>query len=100
MTGDLTSDLCLTSDHDAEYSPLDFASLTWPVNKQKKQKKASLHKGPGEKPLPRGHPKYTDLRDLSQSWAALYKQALHDLKYWQVHTNTFAASTKHVSCAI
>jgi len=47
--------------------------------------KGKIHKIPGEKPLPRGHPKYRDMRDLSQSWAALYKQALHDLSYWQRH---------------
>jgi len=39
----------------------------------------------GEKPGPRGRPKYMDMRDLSQSWAALYKQGLHDLSYWQRH---------------
>jgi hypothetical protein len=45
----------------------------------------TLHKTPGEKPRGRGHPKYEDLKDLSQAWAALYKQALHDLSYWQRH---------------
>lgn len=44
-----------------------------------------IHAAPGEKPRPRGHPKYSDMRDLSQAWAALYKQALHDLSYWQRH---------------
>jgi len=39
----------------------------------------------GEKPRPRGRPKYTDMRDLSQAWAAIYRQAMHDLSYWQRH---------------
>ena len=54
-------------------------------NLLKKQHKATLRVEPGEKPRARGHPKYKDMRDLSQSWAALYKQALHDLAYWQRH---------------
>jgi len=41
--------------------------------------------GAAQKPGPRGRPKYTDMRDLSQAWAAIYKQAIHDLSYWQRH---------------
>jgi hypothetical protein len=54
------------------------------ADKQRK-KRGHIHAAPGEKPRPRGHPQYKDMRDLSQSWAALYKQALHDLNYWQRH---------------
>jgi hypothetical protein len=50
-----------------------------------KKSRVHVHAAPGEKPRPRGHPKYQDMRDLSQAWAALYKQALHDLSYWQRH---------------
>lgn len=30
---------------------------------------------------------YKDMRGLSQAWAAVYKQSLHDLSYWQRHPN-------------
>ncbi|EKX49685.1 hypothetical protein GUITHDRAFT_162074 [Guillardia theta CCMP2712] len=38
-----------------------------------------------EKLHSRGRPKFKDMRDLSQAWAAIYKQALHDLSYWKRH---------------
>jgi len=40
---------------------------------------------------PRGRPKYSDMRNLSKVWAAMYKQALHELSYWQRHPTEEAA---------
>ena len=44
-----------------------------------RKKGGTIHKSIADKPRPRGHPKYEDLRELSQAWAALYKQARVDV---------------------